>query len=117
MVRRSDYGKKADSFFNSLKGPNALLARELRLIIRQALPNVSESLKWGMPVYEQDKLICSIRLAKEFVALQFYQSGTNLPDPNRLLEGTGKKMRHIKIWSKKDIRKKLFITLIKRSAG
>jgi len=116
LEHRPDYAKKPDSFFNSLKGHQALLARELRRMIHQALPHVSESLKWGMPVYEQDKLICSIRPAKEFVALQFYQSGTSLSDPDGLLEGMGKKMRHIKIRSKKDIRKRLFIKWIKQAA-
>jgi hypothetical protein len=35
-----------------------------------------------------------------------------LPDPKRLLEGTGKGMRHLKIPSEKDINKKQIISWI-----
>ncbi len=38
---------------------------------------------------------------KSWVNLGFYQ-GANLPDPDGLLEGTGKKLRHIKIRSLAD---------------
>lgn len=41
-------------------------------------------------------LICVIILYKDYVNLGFPR-GTELPDPKKLLEGTGKKARHIKI--------------------
>jgi hypothetical protein len=37
-----------------------------------------------------------------------------LPDPKRILEGTGKGMRHIKIHSEKDINKKQIISWIRK---
>ena len=97
MNGREDYANKADAFFDSLSDSVAPLARELRGIIRKALPKASESIKWGMPVYEADGLICAVRAADDYVALQFYTSGTKLDDPDGLLEGTGKRMRHVKI--------------------
>lgn len=116
MERRHDYGDDADAFFHSLNRRIAPLARELRGIIRRAVPTASEAIKWGMPVYEADGLICSIRAADGYVALQFYTGGTRLHDPDRLLEGTGKRMRHVKIRSKGDIRKLLFTSWIKQAA-
>ena len=116
MKRRKDYGSKADTFFESLRGPIAPLARELRGIIRRAIPGASESLKWGMPVYGVDGLICAIRRSKDHVALQFYASGTSLGDPDGLLEGTGKRMRHVKIRSKGDIKKRIFSAWLKQAA-
>jgi hypothetical protein len=41
--------------------------------------------------------------------------GALLPDPKRLLEGTGKGMRHLKIHSEKDINKKQIISWIKEA--
>jgi len=52
--------------------------------------------------------------AKKHVSLGFYK-GTKLPDPDGLLEGTGTKLRHIKIHAPKDIRKALFARWIKQA--
>ena len=117
MKGRADYGSAADTFFDSLAEAVAPLARELRGIILRALPHASESLKWGMPVYEQDGMICAIRPSNGYVALQFYTSGAKLSDPDGLLEGTGKRMRHVKIWSKSDIKKRLFTSWLKQAAS
>ena len=117
MERRADYGNHADAFFDSLSDSVAPLARELRGIIRKAIPKVTESIKWGTPVYEAHRLVCAIRTSHDYVAVQFYTSGTKLHDPHGLLEGTGKKMRHVKIRSKADIRKKLFTSWIKQAAN
>jgi hypothetical protein len=116
MKDREDYGTSADRFFNSLDEPMATFAKDLRGIIHKAEPNISEGIKWGIPVYEKDRLVCAIRPGKNYVALQFYTSGTSLRDPDGLLEGTGKKMRHVKIRSKKDIKKNIFTSWIKQAA-
>lgn len=115
MSRREDYGALADTFFDSLNEPIASLARELRGVIRKALPQVSEAIKWGMPVYEKGGLICAIRPAEGYVAIQFY-SGAGLHDPHKLLEGTGTKMRHVKVRSKRDIKRKLITAWLKQAA-
>ena len=47
-------------------------------------------------------LICVIILYKDYVNLGFPR-GVDLPDPNRLLQGTGKKARHVKVKSKEQI--------------
>jgi len=117
MKQRPDFGAGAETFFGSLEGPIADLAREVRGIVLEALPDVRESLKWGMPVYERDGLICAIRPGNGYVALQFYAAGTSLRDPGGLLEGTGKRMRHVKIRGKGDIRKRLFTSWLRQAAA
>lgn len=116
MKSREVYGAGVERFFDSLDEPIATLAQEMRGIIRKAEPTISEGIKWGMPVYTKDRLICAIRPEKTYVALQFYTSGTSLPDPKGLLEGTGKKMRHVKIRAKNDIKKRLFTSWVKQAA-
>jgi hypothetical protein len=115
MERRKDYGNNADAFFDSLSSTVVPLARQLRGIIRKAIPKASESIKWSMPVYEAHKMVCAVRISDDYVALQLYTSGTNLHDPDGLLEGTGKRMRHVKVRSKADIRKGLFTSCIKQT--
>ena len=106
-----------DAFFQSVNQPLGTLARRLRRVILAALPDVSESIKWGMPVYEGRGLICAIRPGRTYVALQFYASGTSLRDPAGLLEGTGQKMRHVKIRSTSDIRSRLFTSWLRQAAA
>ncbi len=86
----------------------AEIAIELRSLIKKTLPDCIESIKWGYPVYELDGLVCSIRNASRHIALQFFSSGIHLDDPNGLLQGSGQKMRHIKIRKKSEIQKKLY---------
>lgn len=100
MKQRSDYGSKAEQYFSALDESIRPLALDLRNLIVKALPEASESIKWGVPVYEQDGLVCAIRATREYIALQFYTAGISLNDPDGLLEGTGKKLRHIKIRKK-----------------
>lgn len=117
MKPREDLGTPADGFFDALDDAIAPLARALRTLIRLAIPQATESIRWGMPVYVQGKMICSIRPAKDYIALQFYQSGIALPDPDGLLEGTGKRMRHVKIRKCADIKKELFASWIRQAAS
>ena len=65
---------------------------------------------------KKNGLVCALRAGKGYIALQFYFIGIVLDDPDSLLEGSGKKMRHVKIWSTKDIKTQLFTSWIKRAA-
>ncbi|MEE3370085.1 MAG: DUF1801 domain-containing protein [Planctomycetota bacterium] len=116
MKSREDYGDRADHWFAALEEPVASLAAELRTLIQKAIPTASECIKWGVPVYEQNGPVCSLRKAKDYVALQFHLSGTQLDDPDGLLEGSGKNMRHVKIHAKGKIRKRRFTAWIKQAA-
>jgi hypothetical protein len=69
----------------------------LRELILAAIPEVTESIKWSRPCYgtEACGLICYLHASKSHVTLGF-EKGAALHDPEKLLEGTGKNMRHIK---------------------
>jgi hypothetical protein len=116
MKKRDDYGTPAGSYFESLDEGIAPLAEELRNLILKTIPKVSESIKWGTPVYEWKGSVCAIRTGKDYVALQFGAIGISLDDPGSLLEGTGKRLRHVKVRSRSDIKKKLFASWIKQAA-
>ena len=57
--------------------------------------------------------IFSIAVFPRWVSLFFLQSGTTLPDPQRLLKGTGKKVRHIVLQSAADLDKPAIRALMK----
>ena len=116
MQQRIDYGANADSWFESLSDDMAPLAAELRRLILRAVPSVTEIIKWGAPVYEKDGMsICGLRAAKGYVSLQFGSIGITLDDPDKLLEGTDKRMRHVKVRTKGEIKGELFTSWIKEA--
>lgn len=119
MTQRADFGDQADEYFAALDEDIRPLALAVRSLIRATIPQATEVIKWGMPVYVTDNpmWVCSIRAGSGYVALQFGEIGTSLEDPDGLLEGTGKKLRHVKIRSEEDIQPELFASWIRQAAA
>ena len=115
MKKREDYGKSAESWFLSLEPPLFSIARKLRKLIKNTDSEIAETLKWGMPNYEKDGSICALRAGNGYIALQFY-NGANLDDPDLLLEGSGKKMRHVKFWIESKIKEADIISWVKQAS-
>jgi hypothetical protein len=78
------------------------LALKLRALIREVMPDAIEQLDPPAHLigYGLDRtykgLICGITLHKAHINLMFAR-GTDLPDPEGLLVGTGKRARHVTI--------------------
>jgi hypothetical protein len=79
------------------------LARSTKALIVSVLPGVVEVawprlrvIGYGVGPRKMSEHFCYIGTAKRHVTLGFYY-GAQLPDPAKLLEGTGKLLRHIKI--------------------
>ena len=56
---------------------------QLRKLIRDADPAITEEWKWGTPVFNHNGLVCAIGAFKDHVKLNFFQ-GVKLSDPNKL---------------------------------
>jgi hypothetical protein len=84
------------------------LAWQLRAVIRAVMPEAVEQLDPPAHLigYGIDRtykgLICGITLHTAHINLMF-ASGTELPDPEHLLVGTGKRARHIRIQQSAEI--------------
>ena len=90
------------------------LQKEILLKVRdifiKTLPNCKERVAWGVVVFGDDKFyIASI---KNRVHVGFAITGLSKKEIE-LFEGSGKTMRHIKIYSKDDIDENKLIELIK----
>ncbi len=79
---------------------------ELRRIIHDADPEITEEVKWkrpsnplGAPVFEHDGIVCVANILKERVRLSF-PAGLNLPDPQNILSSVseGNKTRIIDLY-------------------
>lgn len=57
-------------------------------------------------------LICTIILSKKGIKLGFYR-GSDLPDPEKLLTGSGKVHRYVEIHSESDLRNPALVELLK----
>ena len=81
------------------------IARELRKLIAEVYSEAVE-VPWpkqqitgyGVGPKKMSEHFCYIGAHKDYANLGFYY-GANLPDPDGLLEGTGKKLRHVKVRS------------------
>jgi hypothetical protein len=85
------------------------MALALREIILEEAPNASESVYqvytvaiWFGYSGKMKDMFCYITTSTGHINLGFPR-GTSLPDPNRVLEGDGKTMRHIKFKSERDL--------------
>ncbi|WP_449536601.1 DUF1801 domain-containing protein [Ferdinandcohnia sp. Marseille-Q9671] len=92
------------------------ITRELRQIILTSSPNLVEEFKWSMPNYSFNGLVCYLQASKKHVNFGFHK-GNELQekDPNSLLQGSGKTMRHIKIKKMDEIQPEAFILLVKEA--
>lgn len=73
----------------------------LRNLILETAPRLEESIKHGMPQYGMPTTVVYIMTANDHVNLGFYD-GVDLRDPKGLLEGTGKRLRHVKVRSTRE---------------
>ena len=80
------------------------IVNQLRKLIKETCPHLKEVGKvgWRNITYEHNGIVCYIKAFEKYVNLGFYK-GNSLSDPQKLLEGTGKNLRHIKIIRMEDI--------------
>ena len=97
-------------YADSLPSDKAEIVAKLADIVRAAVPEAEEAIKWGQPVFSKDGPFCFIKAHKAHVNLGFWW-GIKISDPTQVLEGSGDKMRHIKVRDGADIDETLFARL------
>ena len=107
--------KTVDSWMAELDPPLREIAQALRELILEAAPDLKESIKWNTPNYARGGNVCYLASAKGYINLGFF-NGAGLPNPDGLIEGTGEKMRHIKVRRPEDIRPEVFASLVREAA-
>ncbi|MCS4538070.1 MAG: DUF1801 domain-containing protein [Thaumarchaeota archaeon] len=107
---------KVKRWLDDLSESKKELAMKVREIVFKAEPSIKEAIKWGSLTFISDENIAWIinYPQKEYTNFGFFRA-TELSDPKRLLEGSGKGLRHVKIKSEKDIDAKQFTAWIKEA--
>ena len=95
--------KDVDRVFAEIESPQREVALALRRLIRETGPALEEKLMYGMPWYRGNDNVFAIAAHSKHTNLEFYR-GTSMRDPSNLLEGTGKNLRHVKVFTVEDVR-------------
>ncbi len=98
------------------------LARAARALLADVMPGITE-VPWarqkiagyGVGPKKMSQHFCYLAPYKKHLNLGFFY-GADLPDPQNLLEGEGKELRHIKIRSAEELQQPAVRTLIERAS-
>jgi hypothetical protein len=92
------------------------LVQALCTFVKRAVPGVKETVNsWGIPTFEKKEPFCFYMVGKNHVTFGFH-FGTSLLDPEGLLEGTGKNLRHVKLPNVEDLKQTGLRELVRAAA-
>jgi len=101
-------GKQAGIWINnyvSKAGEFAGVTKAVRALLKKTVKGVEEYVNpWKIPSFDSNGPLCCFMVGKEHVTFAFMR-GAALSDPEKLLEGTGKGVRHVKLRSIADVKK------------
>jgi len=87
----------------------------LRKFMKKTAPTLVESVKWGNGVWLGEEWPVAFLHAKND-HLQFgFFSGSELSDPKKFLQGSGKYIKHIKVYTISDIDGPAFAKLVRQA--
>ena len=93
------------------------LAKQLRALVKKEIPGVKEYVNpWKLPTFVSHGPLGYFMIGKSHITFGLYR-GTSLDDPEGLLEGSGKNLRHVKIKSAEDLRRPALRELIRAAAS
>ncbi len=99
------------------------LAKQARALIYEVMPDAVEVCypkqnicSYGVGPKKMSEHFCYIGMFARHINLGFYYGGS-LPDPDRLLEGTGEMMRHIKVNKAEQLEDRALRQLVEAASG
>jgi hypothetical protein len=92
------------------------IAKAVRALVKKSVAGSEEYVNpWKIPTFDLNGPLCFYMVAKEHVLFGFMR-GALLRDPAKLLEGTGKYLRHVKLRSVADVRRPGVRSLLEEAA-
>jgi hypothetical protein len=92
------------------------VAKAVRALVKKTAAGCEEYVNpWKIPSFDSNGPLCGFMVGKEHVTFVFMR-GAALPDPQKLLEGTGKGVRHVKLASVADVKRSGVKRLIAEAA-
>ena len=106
--------EKVEQLLSDLRLTNPVgyeLVQEVRKAVYSAVPKASERVMYGGFMFATTAQFCGVFAYTEHVSIEFGR-GCDLHDPHRVLEGSGKLRRHIKVHTLTDIKAKHVLAYI-----
>jgi hypothetical protein len=98
------------------------IAYSIRALLAEVMPGITEvpwshqkTIGYGVGAKKMSEHFCYIAPQKNYVNLGFMY-GANLPDPQKLLEGNGQLLRHIKIRTLEDVQRPALRKLVEEAS-
>jgi hypothetical protein len=92
------------------------VAKAVRALVKKIVAGCEEYVNaWKIPTFDLNGPLCFYMVAKEHVVFGFMR-GAILRDQGKLLEGTGKYLRHVKLRSTAEVRRAQVRLLVKQAA-
>jgi hypothetical protein len=116
MTAAPKRSRDVDRHIARLDPSQRAVASALRAFILREAPELHEAVKWGVPAYVGQHLVCSIASHTDHTNLEFYR-GASLRAAKGLLEGTGKSLRHVKFYAPEDVPRAGLKPLLRRAVA
>jgi hypothetical protein len=92
------------------------IAQRARDAIRREAPHLRVERHWGHSWFVGTDMVCVVGAFSQHVGVEFWR-GSIVPDPDHLLEGTGKNLRHVKLRTEEEASSPKFARLIRRATA
>lgn len=104
-----------DDYLADQRQANRPVIRALRAFVKRTAPKLVEAVKWGNGCWVKGKVpVAYVYSAPDDVQFGFFM-GSALKDPKKLLEGSGRYVRHIKVRKPSDIDPRAFAALLRQA--
>jgi hypothetical protein len=114
-MKMKKYGS-FDEYFADQSPKNRSIIRGLRTFVKRVAPGLQESVKWGNGCWVKGSVpVAYVYSAPGYVQFGFFR-GSGLKDPQRILEGKGQYVRHIKVRKASDVDEDAFRVLLRQAA-
>jgi len=92
------------------------VAKAVRALVKRTVDGCEEYVNpWKIPSFDLNGPLCFYMVAKEHVVFGFMR-GAILRDPAKMLEGTGKYLRHVKLRTPAEVRRPEVRALVQQAA-
>jgi hypothetical protein len=116
-MKAAKRGKKAKNAYMKDENPELRkVVRALHSLVKSTMPGTKETVNsWGIPTFEAPDPFCFYMVGQNHITFGFH-FGTSLEDPEGLLVGTGKNIRHVKLRTVEDLKRKGVKKLVRAAA-
>ncbi|ALC91684.1 hypothetical protein AM500_19270 [Bacillus sp. FJAT-18017] len=116
MADKRRENEEVNQFILKLPEDIQNIASALRKIILNSSQELQEEFKWSMPNYSYKGLVCYIQTAKSHVNLGFHRGNVlQEKDTNKLLQGSGKALRYIRVKKMEEVQPEAIASLIEEA--